>query len=87
MNKWIKQKVIEEFKDSEHDLVINLLAKIHLNDVWNSAADLDSTQESILILAKGSVHRVRSLVKSAKVDFRDVVAAASTDPAVKPKLP
>lgn len=83
----ITKLIARDFKENERQQVINLLKKVHLNDVWGCPGNLDSARRSIIELAEGSVHRVKDLVKSAQVDFRDVVAAATLNSKPKPKLP
>lgn len=87
MNDKILKKIESDFEESKRQLVLNYLKKIHLNDVWQSQGNLENTRFSILMLADGSVYRVKDLVKSAKSDFRDVVAAASQMKPAKRKLP
>lgn len=76
-----------EFNEKDHDLVKGFLGKLHLNDVGGSDGELNSTRRCIIMLAEGSAFQVKDLVKSAKEDYRDVVAAAHLMKKSKRRLP
>ncbi|MCO7223050.1 hypothetical protein [Pleionea sp. CnH1-48] len=86
MNDEILRIIDRDFEEKDRQLVIKYLKKIHLNNVWGGNGTLHQVQHSILLLAEGSVYRVKDLVKCARDDFRDVIAAA-TQIRKKPKLP
>jgi len=87
LGKHIDELISANFREKDQELVKGFLSKLHLNDVGRSPGELDNTRRCILILAEGSVYQVKSLVKSAKEDYRDIVAAASLMKKAKRKLP
>ena len=65
--------IAKDFPASEQELVIEELTSITLDHVMaRSQNNLNGTWHSILYLSKGDLAKLRSLVKAAKLDFRDV---------------
>ena len=83
----IDRLIQTEFKEKDHDLVKGFLSKLHLNDVGGSQGELNSARSCIIMLAEGSAFQVKDLVKSAKEDYRDIVAAAHLMRKSKRRLP
>ena len=80
MNKEIKKIVIRDFKESDQAIAISELESITPKHVMaESQQNLDNTQRAILKLSHGSLSELRSLVKTAKQDFRDVIYWASLE--------
>ncbi len=74
MDKIITDRVHQNFKTEDIELVIDELSSITLNHVMAASEyNLKNTRLSILKLAKGDVNEVIELTKSAKIDFRDVI--------------
>jgi hypothetical protein len=80
MNNQIQSKIIADFIESELTAALNELQSITLQHVMaESQFNLDNTWFAILKLSKGNLNELRSLVKAAKVDFRDVIYWATLE--------
>lgn len=74
MNKELLEKISQEFKEEQIELVKEELSSIKLSHVMaESEYNLNNTRFSILKLAKGDLNEVIDLTKAAKIDFRDVI--------------
>jgi hypothetical protein len=80
MNNQIQSKIAAEFIESDQAAALRELQSITLQHVMaESQFNLDNTWFAILKLAKGDLNELRSLVKAAKEDFRDVIYWATLE--------
>lgn len=80
MDKVIMDKIHQNFKTEDIELVINELSSITLDHVMaKSEWNLKNTRLSILKLAKGDIKDIIELTKCAKIDFRDVIMWATQE--------
>ena len=80
MNEEIRNRILREFKESEHAIVLAEMESITLQYVMaESQTNLENTWLAILDLSKGDLTELKALVKSAKTDFRDVIYWATLE--------
>lgn len=69
----------QDFEGKGSEIALIELEKISLTDVMSSEMNLLNTQRAIIKLSKGDLIKLKSLVDSAKSDFRDVIYWASQE--------
>jgi len=76
----IRNRILQEFAEPEQTIALAEMESITLQHVMaQSQTNLNNTWLAILKLSKGDLAELKSLVKAAKEDFRDVIYWAAIE--------